>query len=175
MPVTFQQLMNDTQRVRRNLVVGVGAWTEQLENNKRAFFLGWVQRPEFLAQFPANMSPGEFAAALNRNAGFVLTQAEFDQLVSDLTSNNNTAGRAAAVRRVAENAELGRRELNKAFVLMQYFGYLRRNPDDLPDADFRGWQFWLKKLDDAQGNFINAQMVESFITSFEYRARFGPQ
>ncbi|HEU4597658.1 MAG TPA: DUF4214 domain-containing protein [Pyrinomonadaceae bacterium] len=174
-PVTFRQLMTDAQRIGRNVIVGLGDWPARLETNKRAFFLGWVQRPEFLAQFPAGMSPGEFAAALNRNAGFVLTQAEFDQLVSDLTSNNNTAGRAAAVRRVAENAELGRRELNKAFVLMQYFGYLRRNPDDLPDADFRGWQFWRQKLDDAQGNFINAQMVESFITSIEYRRRFGPQ
>jgi hypothetical protein len=76
---------------------------------------------------------------------------------------------------VAENAELGRRELNKAFVLMQYFGYMRRDPDSLPDEDFRGYGFWLEKLDDAQGNFVNAQMVESFITSIEYRARFGPQ
>jgi YVTN family beta-propeller protein len=174
-PVTFRQLMTDTQRIGRNIIVGQGDWAARLEANKTAFFRGWVQRPEFLAQFPASMSPGDFAAALNRNAGFVLTQAEFDQLVAALAANNNTAGRAAAVRRVAENSELERRELNKAFVLMEYFGYMRRDPDSPPDEDFRGWQFWLKKLDDAQGNFINAQMVESFITSIEYRARFGPQ
>jgi YVTN family beta-propeller protein len=174
-PVTFRQLMTDTQRIGRNIIVGQGDWAARLEANKTAFFRGWVQRPEFLAQFPASMTPGDFAAALNRNAGFPLTQAEFDQLVALLSANNNTTGRAAAVRRVAENSELERRELNKAFVLMEYFGYMRRDPDSLPDEDFRGWQFWLKKLDDAQGNFINAQMVESFITSIEYRARFGPQ
>jgi hypothetical protein len=47
--------------------------------------------------------------------------------------------RAAALRQVAENALLPQRELNRAFVLMQYFGYLRRNPDDPQDVNFRGW------------------------------------
>ncbi len=174
-PVTFRQLMTDTQRIGRNVIVGVGPWEIQLSFNKAAFFRGLVQRPEFVAQFPVTMSPGDFMAALNRNAGFVLTQAEFDQLVSDLSANNTIFGRAFVLQRVAENAELQRRELNKAFVLMEYFGYMRRDPDALPDTDFRGYSFWLQKLDDAQGNFINAQMVESFITSIEYRARFGPQ
>jgi hypothetical protein len=134
-----------------------------------------VQRPEFLARFPQSMAPAEFVDSLNANTGGSLTQVERDALVNELTANNNTTGRASVLKKVAENAELTRRELNKAFVLMQYFGYLRRNPDNLPDEDFRGWQFWLKKLDDNGGNFLQAQMVESFINSIEYRARFGPQ
>nr|MBA3242875.1 DUF4214 domain-containing protein [Acidobacteriota bacterium] len=75
--------------------------------------------------------------------------------------------------KVAENAEFARRELNKAFVLMQYFGYLQRNPDDAPDTDFRGFDFWLKKLDDNGGDYSKAQMVSAFIDSIEYRKRFG--
>ena len=55
-------------------------------------------------------------------------------------------------------------EFNKAFVLMQYFGYLRRNPNDAPDADFGGFNFWLAKLNQFNGNFVNAEMVKAFIT-----------
>jgi len=57
-------------------------------------------------------------------------------------------------------------------VLMQYFGYLRRNPNDAPDADFSGYNFWLAKLNQFNGNYIQAEMVKAFITSGEYRQRF---
>jgi len=63
---------------------------------------------------------------------------------------------------------------DKAFVLMQYFGYLRRNPNDAPDSDFAGLSFWLDKLNAFGGNYVNAEMVKAFIQSTEYRQRFGP-
>ena len=76
---------------------------------------------------------------------------------------------------MAENAELSRRELNRAFVLMQYFGYMRRNPNDAPEQNlnFDGYNFWLSKLNQFGGNFVQAEMVKAFITSSEYRQRFG--
>jgi len=172
-PVTFQQLMVDTGRIGRNIVVGVGDWQARLEANKGAFFRGWVQRPEFVARFPAGMPAADFVDALNANTGGSLTTDERNTLASQLAGG--TLSRANVIQRVAENAEFARRESNKAFVLMQYFGYMRRNPDDAPDTDFRGYNFWLTKLNDNDGNFIRAQMVESFITSIEYRRRFGPQ
>jgi hypothetical protein len=78
------------------------------------------------------------------------------------------------LRRVAENSALERAEFNRAFVLAQYFGYLRRNPDDAPDNNLDGYNFWLNKLNQFDGNFINAEMVKAFIDSGEYRSRFGP-
>ena len=57
-------------------------------------------------------------------------------------------------------------EFNAAFVLMEYFAYLRRDPDAA------GYQHWLDKLN-FYGNYMDAEMVKSFITSLEYRARFG--
>ena len=56
---------------------------------------------------------------------------------------------------------------------MQYFGYLQRNPDDPPDNDQSGYNFWLGKLNQFNGNFINAEMVKAFISAGEYRQRFG--
>lgn len=78
------------------------------------------------------------------------------------------------LRAVSEDSDLSSREFNKAFVLMQYFGYMRRNPDDAPDTDFGGFDFWLGKLNQFNGNFIQAEMVKAFISSIEYRQRFAP-
>ncbi|HEV2860518.1 MAG TPA: hypothetical protein VGX48_05910, partial [Pyrinomonadaceae bacterium] len=60
-----------------------------------------------------------------------------------------------------------------AFVLMQYFGYLRRNPNSAPDFDYTGYDFWLGNLERFNGNFVQAELVKAFISSEEYRKRFG--
>ena len=91
--------------------------------------------------------------------------AERAELSGALNEGRET--RAGAVRRVAENEEFARREKNSAFVLMQYFGYLRRDPDA------EGFDFWLSKLNEFNGNYINAEMVKAFISSAEYEGRFG--
>jgi CSLREA domain-containing protein len=75
--------------------------------------------------------------------------------------------RARVLRIVAESVEFGRAEFRRAFVLMEYFGYLRRDPD----AD--GYAFWLGKLNEFEGDYIRAEMVKAFISSTEYRKRFG--
>ena len=70
-----------------------------------------------------------------------LSQTERDQLVSDLSGGQRS--RADVLRAIAENPTLVQAEFNRAFVLMQYFGYLRRNPNDAPDgtssATTSGW------------------------------------
>lgn len=108
----------------------------------------------------------------NQNAGNPLSQTERDLLVSDLSSGRRS--RADVLRAVAENPKLAQAEFNRAFVLMQYFGYLRRNPNDAPDGNFAGYDFWLNKLNSFDGDFVKAEMVKAFLTSAEYRHRFGP-
>jgi hypothetical protein len=78
------------------------------------------------------------------------------------------------LRAVAEHPNLASSEFNRAFVLMQYFGYLRRNPNDPQDTDYSGYDFWLTKLNQFNGNYNAAEMVKAFITSIEYGRRFGP-
>ncbi len=112
---------------------------------------------------------------LNPGAGPALTQGERDALVAQLLPDpTSPALRAQVLRSVSENGLFAQRQFNKAFVLMQYFGYLRRNPNATPDADFAGYNFWLSKLNQFNGNFVNAEMVKAFITSTEYIQRFGP-
>jgi glucose/arabinose dehydrogenase len=75
--------------------------------------------------------------------------------------------RAQVFRVVTEADELRLAEFRRAFVLMQYFGYLRRDPDA------EGFNFWLGKLNEFNGDYIRAEMVKAFISSIEYRQRFG--
>ncbi len=82
--------------------------------------------------------------------------------------NGATLTRAQVLRAVAEAEEIQTRELRGAFVAMQYFGYLRRDPDT------SGFNFWLNKLNAFNGDFIAAEMVKAFLSSSEYRQRFGP-
>jgi len=134
-----------------------------------------VQRSRFLTAFPLTFTPAQFVDGLNTQAATAgikpLSTAERDQLVSDLTAGIKT--RATALRAVAENQTLANAEKNRAFVLMQFFGYLRRNPNDPQDPDYTGYDFWLGKLNQFGGNFVNAEMVKSFIVSTEYVQRFG--
>jgi hypothetical protein len=160
------------QSVAQGVVVGATGWKEQLEANKTAYFNEFVQRPNFVATYPPTMSSAQYVDSLNANAGGALSTSERDQLVNELSSGAKT--RAQVLRAVAENEEFTRAHFNRAFVLMQYFGYLRRNPNDAPDSNFDGYNFWLAKLDQFNGNFVQAEMVKAFITSTEYRQRFGP-
>ena len=174
--VTLFSFLSDTRSISEGVMVNVGDWQTQLENNKRAFALDFVCRPGFLSAYPSTMTAQEFVAKLDQNAGGVLSPGEKAQLVSDLSAAPADAARRAAVlRQVAENATLGQREKNRAFVLMEYFGYLRRNPDDAPQPglNYSGWKFWLDKLEQFNGNFVQAELVKAFISSDEYRHRFG--
>jgi hypothetical protein len=171
-PLKLSDFLHDTQQIGQDVIVGVGDWQAKLENNKNAFMTDFVMRSRFMVTYPQSLTAAQFVDQLNQNAGGVLSPAERDQLADDLKSGAKT--QAQVLRAVSEDADLARQEFNKAFVLMQYFGYLRRNPDDAPDLDFAGYNFWLTKLNQFNGNFIDAEMVKAFIISTEYKQRFGP-
>jgi hypothetical protein len=80
---------------------------------------------------------------------------------------------ATVLRKIVEHSAFKQAEFNRAFVLMEYLGYLRRNPDDPPDNNLSGFNFWLAKLNSFNGDFQKADMVKAFIKSTEYRGRFG--
>jgi hypothetical protein len=170
--VRLNEFFPDTQAIGRGVVIGQPGADQLLENNKQALIAEFVLRSRFLTAFPVSMTAAQFVDKLNLNSGNALSQGERDQLVADLTSGAKT--RAQVVRAVTEDATLFAAETNRAFVLCQFFGYLRRNPNDNPDADYTGYDFWLGKLNQFNGNFVNAEMVKSFIVSGEYQGRFGP-
>ena len=169
--VRLLEFLPDTQEIGEGVVVNQLGWEAVLENNKQALTADFVQRSRFTTDFPLTMTPALFVDTLNSNADHPLSTAERNQLVAELTSGAKT--RAQVLREIAENPVLIATEFNRAFVLMQYFGYMRRNPNDAQDTDHTGYDFWLTKLNQFNGNFLNAEMVKAFIISGEYRQRFG--
>ena len=163
------QFLVDMQAAAQGLVVGQPGWEQKLEDNKRQVADAWVNRTEFHARFDA-MTDDQFVDALFRNAGVQPAEAERSDLAEGLRQHSET--RATVLRKVADDAGFKQKEQTSAFVLMQYFGYLHRNPDEGADADMSGFNFWLKKLDDNGGDFQKAEMVRAFIESAEYRNRF---
>jgi len=175
--VRFNEFLPDSQEIGQGVIVGQGNWQQQLETNKQAFTLEFVQRARFLTKYPTTLTPTQFVNQLFANAGVTPSPADLATAIAEFgsaTNSSDVAARSRALRDVAENPTLNTQELNRAFVLMEYFGYLRRNPNDLPDTDYTGYDFWLTKLNQFNGNFINAEMVKAFISSNEYRQRFGP-
>jgi uncharacterized repeat protein (TIGR01451 family) len=178
-PLRFNEFLPDTQQIAKDIVVGQTGWEQQLENNKVAFALAFVSRARFVTAYPTTLTPAQFVDTLYLNTGVTPSASERLSVIAEFgaaTNTIDTAARGRVVRRIAENSTFTQQETNRAFVLMQYFGYLRRNPNDPPEAnlDFGGYNFWLGKLNQFNGNFVNAEMVKAFIVSGEYRQRFGP-
>ena len=169
--IRFNEFIPDTQAIGQGVVVGQAGWEQALENNKQAFVAQFVARSRFTNAYPAGMAPAVFVQTLNSNAGNPLSASELATLSAEHTTG--TKLRVQVLRQIAEHPNLNTAEFNRAFVLMQYFGYLRRNPNDTPDTDHTGYDFWMTKLNQFGGNYQNADMVKAFITSSEYRKRFG--
>jgi hypothetical protein len=170
-PVRRDSFMADTRSIGNGVVVNAQGWEQLLENHKNAFEQAFVQRGDFQAAFPASMTADQFVTKLFTNAGVTPTAAEKQAAVNAFGSGD-AAGRAAALRSVAESPTLHNSEFNRAFVLMQYFGYLKRDPDAAPDSNFDGYNHWLGKLNQFGGDFQSAEMVKAFLSSSEYRTRF---
>jgi uncharacterized protein DUF4214 len=176
-PVRFSEFLPDTQQIGQGVVVGAGNWQAQLENNKQTFAADFIARARFTSVYPTAITPAQFVDALFANAAVIPSPTDRAAAINEFAGAatiSDPAARARALRRVAENATLNQQEFNRAFVLMQYFGYLRRNPYDPPEPglNFDGYNFWLNKLNQFNGNFVNAEMVKAFLVSGEYRQRF---
>jgi hypothetical protein len=155
---TYAQFIADRSRISSG---------SDLEPSKQAFANEFVARPAFLLVYPQSMTNGEFVNKLYDTAKLVPYTSERQQAIDSLT--NNTKTRADVLRDVIEITEFKQREYNPAFVLMQYFGYLRRDPDQ------GGYDFWLNILNTVVPNDPSGyrSMVCAFITSDEYQNRFS--
>jgi len=142
-----------------------------LEATKQAFALAFVQRPEFLQKYVAAVTAQTFVnaliASIQQNSGVDLSSQNAALVATYNTGGGNmNQSRALALRQAIDNAAFNNVEYNPSFVLMQYFGYLRRDPDQA------GYLFWLDVLNNrVAGNYRG--MVCAFITSTEYQLRFG--
>ena len=153
-----QPLFSEFTADRSRVVAG-----PNLEANKQALAEDWVLRAAFQQLYPISQTPEQFVNKLFDTAGLIPFTADRARLANDM---RNGKTRAQVLREVVEFSDFKTRVYNPAFVLMQYFGYLQRDPDP------GGYDFWLNVLNNREPNNYRG-MVCSFITSREYQERFG--
>jgi hypothetical protein len=118
----------------------------------------------------------QYVDRLYLHAGITPTTSERASAIAEFgaaMTAADTEARGRALLDITQSDGFQTREINRSFVQMEYFGYLRRNPNDAPDGNFNGYDFWLNKLSGAGGDFNNCEMVKAFLSSTEYRQRFG--
>jgi hypothetical protein len=172
--MTYDALVRDSRQLGEGVIVGEAGADVKLAQNKQAYATQVVTSAAFIDRFPTAQTAAQYVDALYASAEVTPTATERADAITAF-GGGGTAGRVAALRQVVESQSIINAEVNPAFVLLQYHGYLRRNPTDLPDTDDSGYQFWLTKLNSFSGDFRKADMVKAFITSAEYRQRFGQQ
>jgi hypothetical protein len=131
----------------------------QLEAAKTQFIADLMSRPAFVTKYNS-LDNHTYVAMLMQTAGVNL--ANQPALIDGL--NNATLTRAQVLRQIAESAEVTQKYYHQAYAVMEYFGYLRRDPD----AFYLSWIQVLDQTNDPRG------MVNGFMNSLEYRKRFGP-
>ncbi len=185
----YAEFLRDAQAIGSGVIVNSPGWEQKLAANTEAFIKDFVQRSEFTARHPLSMTAEQYVNALLTTAGLAQGGTEKQDALTAYGAGG-VEGRAKALRSIAESKRLFLQEFNKAFVLMQYFGYLRRSADEGEDAGrpFAGYDFWLQKLNDESDDTARfttidelleptkrARMVEAFVVTGEYRRRFGPE
>jgi hypothetical protein len=141
-----------------------------LDQGRAAFASAFVQRQEFVQKYGSATGAASFVDALIQSmqqASGADLSARRNALIARYNSASSPEeGRALVVMDAIEDASFKEVEYNRAFVLMQYFGYLRRDPDS------GGYKFWLDVLNNRAPNNYRG-MVCSFLTSAEYQKRFS--
>jgi hypothetical protein len=161
---TYAQFMPDRARV-------VGG--SNLDQSKTDFVVLFVQRSDFTAKYPTSLSGPEFVDAVIKtvkdNTGVDLSGRRSEYIAAYNSGSSQAQSRGLALRKIAESQELADAVYNESFVVMEYFGYLRRDPEE------EGYKFWKSKVDPRPLRDVAIQqaMACSFITSREYQERFS--
>lgn len=157
----YDEFMADLHEVGRRVYPGAADWRQALETNQRKLTETWIQRADFKQRYGA-LTAEQYIAALYSNAGIEPSRQERAELSAALASGSET--RASLLRRVSAHPQFSARDYNAAFVLLHYFGYLRRDPE----PDLVGYKFWLRNLD-RSSDFRS--VTRAFLESEEYKGR----
>jgi sugar lactone lactonase YvrE len=167
---SYAEFVTDMRRV-------TGQTAEEVYGKRRAFSETWVLRQEFAtlhgaktnAQFVDSLLARYGLTAINTNDpanfdGDAVVRLTRDELVAALDAQPQRLTRAQMLRAIVQSREVDAAEYNGAFVAMQYYGYLRRAPEQ------SGYDAWLQVITRGDGYRV---MVNGFMNSTEYRLRFG--
>lgn len=154
----YKEYLSDLETIGRGVVLGSENQGQQFEDNLRRFLEDWTNREAFTKAF-RGLDNAQYVDRLVKNAEISIDPSQRVAMVTGLSNAQET--RSTVLLKIVSDPRFIEKEKNRSLVLLHYFGYLRRNPDDPPDRDLSGFNFWLR------GN--PAALSPAFRDSLEYQ------
>ena len=158
----YEPFKHDLEEIGRGIIFGSEQEPEQFDTNFLSFVDNWTRREIFVRNF-GSLKDAEFVERLVGNSAIPFTSAERQAFVAGLANGKET--RATVLLKIVDDPRLVQKEQNRSLVALHYFAYLRRNPDDPPDGDLRGFNFWVS--DQERRPDLN-KLSSAFKQAFEY-------
>jgi hypothetical protein len=140
----YKEFMSDLEIIGRGIIVGSESQEQRFASNFREFAEEWTKR-ESVARSFGHLDDAQYVNRLVENAGISLDPASREALVSGMSSGRESRG--SILMKIVDDPRFVEKEQYRSLLALHYFGYLRRNPDDPPDGDMRGFDFWLQILE----------------------------
>jgi hypothetical protein len=137
----YQEYLSDLKTIGRGVVLGSEKQDQQFEDNLGRFLEDWINREPFKRAF-GDFDNAQYVDRLVNNAGISIDPSQRVAMVTGLSNTQET--RSTVLLKIVRDPRFVEKEKNRSLLLLHYFGYLRRNPDDPPDKDFTGFNFWLR-------------------------------
>ena len=144
------------------VISGFDSEPRLLETNFRKFTEDWTKRRVFVNLY-GTMDQSQYVDHLAKNAGLSLPAADREDLIGALP--NGQQARVTILDKLVRDTRFAAVEKYRLTVLLYYFGYLQRNPDDPPDRNLDGFNFWVHQL---ERNYDVTKLVDAFKSSGEY-------
>jgi len=161
----YSEFVPDVEMIGRGVIASSPDELPKLEVNLNQFAERWVERPNFRPLY-GPLTNERFVDQLSANARITLEPGVRTNFIDKLNSGAET--RAQVLLDFVNNRDFVEKEENRSLVLLHYFGYLRRNPDDAPDNDLRGFNFWIRELEQSGET---SRLPRGFMASGEYEHR----
>jgi hypothetical protein len=140
----YAEFLTDVEAIGRGVVASSLDGQSKLETNLDEFARGWAARPKFAAEYK-QLTNERFVDELAAHAGISLGPSERSDFIAKLGGGLMSRGQVLLA--IVNNRQFAAREENRSLVLLHYFGYLHRNPDDPPDKNLDGFNFWLREVE----------------------------
>jgi hypothetical protein len=158
----YKPFMSDLEKIGHGIIVGSDEQEREVTDNFQRFMEEWTRRESFSASF-APLDNTQYVNRLIENAGISIDPAGREAFISRLASGHET--RTGVLMEIVDDPRLIEKEQYRSLLELHYFGYLRRNPDDPPDGNLRGFNFWLQTL---EHNHDTSALSTAFKVTGEY-------
>jgi hypothetical protein len=160
----YDEFMRDAAELGRGFVPGSEVAEQDFDTRLRALANGFTGDADFRVRY-GNLDDAQFVARLYENAGVAPDPSERTAIAAALADRSAT--RSDVMLKLASDPRLVERERNRSLLLLHYFGFLRRNPDDPPDRGLEGFHFWLAQMGAAPDG--PDKIALAFRDSIEYK------